>query len=73
MSGTGYMVGTAYIRGLDLSECDGIYPRTRDGQCQGCGTTTANEEEHRRVHRRIKEDPPNFATMKIARRTPTEG
>lgn len=28
----------AVILGLDPRECDGIYPRTRDGRCQGCGT-----------------------------------
>lgn len=27
----------AVILGLDPRECDGIYPRTRDGRCQGCG------------------------------------
>lgn len=27
------------ILGIPVSECDGVYPRTRDGRCQGCGTT----------------------------------
>lgn len=27
----------AVILGLDPKECDSIYPRTRDGRCQGCG------------------------------------
>jgi hypothetical protein len=39
------------IRGLTLQQCDGIYPRTRAGQCQGCGTQTVDEQEHRWVHR----------------------
>ncbi len=42
---------SAVILGIPLAECDGFFPRTRDGRCQGCGTTTADEEEHRRVHR----------------------
>jgi hypothetical protein len=25
------------ILGLDPAKCDGIYPRTRDGRCHGCG------------------------------------
>ena len=28
---------TAVILGLDPATCDGVYPRTRDGRCQGCG------------------------------------
>jgi len=27
----------AIILGLDPATCDGVYPRTRDGRCQGCG------------------------------------
>jgi len=29
----------AVILGLDPVVCDGVYPRTSDGRCQGCGTT----------------------------------
>ena len=36
--------------GLKLEDCDGIYPRTRDGRCMGCGTMTSSEDEHRKVH-----------------------
>jgi hypothetical protein len=28
---------TAVILGNDPKACDGIYPRTSDGRCQGCG------------------------------------
>ena len=45
-------MSNAVILGLSLSECDGIYPRTRDGQCHGCGTYTATEREHHQIHRR---------------------
>ena len=31
--------GGAVILGNDPKTCDGIYPRTRDGRCQGCGRT----------------------------------
>lgn len=30
------------ILGLDPAECDGVYPRTRDGRCHGCGSLGAH-------------------------------
>ena len=30
-------MSNAFILGLDPAKCDGVYPRTRDGRCQGCG------------------------------------
>lgn len=41
---------SAVVLGLCLDECDSIYPRTRDGRCQGCGTMTSSEAEHRDTH-----------------------
>jgi hypothetical protein len=32
-------MSNALILGLSQTNCDGVYPRTRDGRCQGCGTT----------------------------------
>ncbi len=41
---------SAVILGLSLENCDGIYPRTRDGRCQGCGTPSETEQIHKAQH-----------------------
>lgn len=33
---------TAVILGVHPESCDGVYPRTRDGRCHGCG----RQDEH---------------------------
>lgn len=30
-------MSNAFILGLEPEECDGVYPRTSDGRCHGCG------------------------------------
>lgn len=41
-----------FILGLDPQECDGVYPRTRDGRCQGCGVV-GEHPAHRRSAREV--------------------
>lgn len=45
---------TAVILGISTAECDGIYPRTRDGRCHGCGVRTGSEAQHMEAHRKAK-------------------
>lgn len=59
-SPSGAPVVQSVILGLPTSRCDGIYPRTSDGQCMGCGTSSTSEQEHRDVHR--KNNPPARAS-----------
>jgi len=37
--GTSWLIGNAVILGNDPETCNHIYPRTRAGNCQGCGST----------------------------------
>lgn len=37
--GTPWLIGNAVILGNDPKTCNHIYPRTRAGNCQGCGST----------------------------------